>query len=684
MNARQTTSKLCRMPALLALAFPLAAGSAAAATYDLVAMPFDKPVPAGSPSTVPMWGFALDGAAPVPTVPGPPLVVPPNETSLTINLRNTLPEPVSIVIPGQAMPVTGGSSAPVKFSDGQGRQRARSFTAEAAALGGVQTYTWNNLKPGTYLYHSGSHPQVQVQMGLYGAMTHDALAGNAYAGVPYASQLTLLFSEIDPALHEAVGSGQYGPGFAMSSTIDYQPRWFLINGEPHTAASVPAVIGTVGEPTLLRLLNAGLQSRSPVLQGMHMRLVAEDGNLYPHVREQYSVFLPALKTVDAVITPTAVETFPVYDRRLATANPGINGSTAGGMLALLTVGDGTVPPNTAPSITSTAITTATVGVPYSYDVNATDPEGDALTYSLDAAPAGMTIDSTSGVISWTPAATGDSNVTVRATDTGGLSATQSFVVSVEPAATPVLLYFSTSANTAVPGTGGTADDADIYSWDGTSFARVLDATAVGLPSATFAANVDGLKVIGTRFYLSFSNSGVAVPGVGTVPDEDIVVYDSSTGTWSLFFDGSAVGLTTDDEDVDAFDILTDGSVLVSTLGNVTVPGLAGTWADEDVLHCTPSSNAPIASCTWSVHFDGSDVTLTNASEDVDGVTAAAGKLYLGTLGAYGVTGLSGGGGDVFSCDAPVTGTTSSCASFTLYFRASQHGLAGVLDAISVP
>jgi bacillopeptidase F len=346
----------------------------------------------------------------------------------------------------------------------------------------------------------------------------------------------------------------------------------------------------------------------------------------------------------------------------------------------------------APSITSTAITTATQGQPYSYDVDASDPDaGNVLTYSLDVFPAGMTINGASGLISWTPAAAGANSVSVRVTDAGGLFATQAFTVTVQPAVAPALLYFSTAGNTAVPGVGGTADNADIYSWDGASFARVLDATAVGLPSG---ANVDGLKVAGGKFYLSFNNAGVAVPGVGTVQDEDIVVYDTGTLTWSLFFDGTAAGLNTDAEDVDAFDILADGSLIVSTSGNVAVPGLAGptpttSWADEDVLRCVPGSSAPIASCTWSVYFDGSDVALTAGTEDVDGVVAGAGKLYLSTLGAYGVTGLSNAsttdaGGDVFSCDSPVTGAVSSCASFTLYFRAGDHGLTGNLDAVSVP
>jgi hypothetical protein len=39
---------------------------------------------------------------------------------------------------------------------------------------------------------------------------------------------------------------------------------------------------------------------------------------------------------------------------------------------------------------------------------------------------------------------------------------------------------------------------------------------------------------------------------------------------------------------------------------------------------------------------------------------------------------------VFGCDSPVTGEATSCAGFSLYFRANDHGLTGNLDAVSVP
>jgi FtsP/CotA-like multicopper oxidase with cupredoxin domain len=337
MNTRKTTLRHWGPFALTPLALAMAwAGAAHGADIWLCAKSTSVTMPGGV--SVPMWGYALDTlgfagncAAPA-SVPGPALTVAAGE-GLTVHLRNVdLPEPTSLVIPGQVT-----TMAPVRHTAGQYAGRVRSFAAEATVGGIDPTYTWADLKPGTYLYHSGTHPQVQVQMGLYGAVEHDAATGQVYAGVPYASDVTLLFSEIDPDLHAAVAAGQYGPNLPVSSTIDYAPQYFLINGQPYTDPSPPLPAGAAGQTTLLRLLNAGLQSRSPVLQGMHMRLVAEDGNPYPHVREQYSVFLPALKTVDAVITPASAATYPIYDRRLGVTNPGPTGSVDGGMLAFLAV-----------------------------------------------------------------------------------------------------------------------------------------------------------------------------------------------------------------------------------------------------------------------------------------------------------------------------------------------------------
>jgi len=288
-------------------------------------------------SVITMWGFAecttgFASCTPA-TVPGPRLTVPVGDSVLTINLRNNLTgplvEPVSIVIPGQTIAAT-----PVRNPDG----RVRSFTTETPADNATTgVYSWTDVKPGTYLYQSGSHPALQVQMGLYGAVTNDFAAGQAYGpSTAYTTEAMLLFSEIDPVLHGHVAAGSYGqpPPGGIPSTFNYEPKYFLINGAPYSASSSPIAGGSVGGKVLLRFLNAGLKSHVPVLQGLDMSIVAEDGNTYGFAKLQYSLLLPAGKTTDVIVTPATFGSYALYDRRLALTNGAVSG---GGMLAHLSV-----------------------------------------------------------------------------------------------------------------------------------------------------------------------------------------------------------------------------------------------------------------------------------------------------------------------------------------------------------
>ncbi|MBT1076631.1 beta strand repeat-containing protein, partial [Geobacter grbiciae] len=105
--------------------------------------------------------------------------------------------------------------------------------------------------------------------------------------------------------------------------------------------------------------------------------------------------------------------------------------------------------NSSPKITSTAVTKATVGTLYTYDVNATDSNGDTVYFRLSSAPSGMTIDAISGLISWTPteSQTGSKYVSVKAVDSKGGSTSQSFYVNVtatDVKATPVITWATPS------------------------------------------------------------------------------------------------------------------------------------------------------------------------------------------------------------------------------------------------
>jgi FtsP/CotA-like multicopper oxidase with cupredoxin domain len=329
----------------IALGVFLGASAAQGANYNLRADTGVKVLPGGV--SVPIWGFADDtGAGPGSgqvSLPGPRLMVPPGDSTLTISLTNALTQektglpggvPVSLVIPGQP-----SSFSPVKFTDGQGRQRAQSFTKETAP-GVTEVYQWNDIKPGTYLYFSGSHPAVQVPMGLYGAITKNHSASEAYPGVGFQKEALLLFSEIDPALNAAVTGGTYGTP-AYPSTIAYDPHYFLINGEvfsgdPANPGALPIVSQplTANRPTLVRFINAGLKTHVPTALGLEYSAVAEDGNKYPYDRPGNSIVLPAQKTLDAIVLPTRPGNYPIFDRSLYTFNRSVD---LGGMITYLRV-----------------------------------------------------------------------------------------------------------------------------------------------------------------------------------------------------------------------------------------------------------------------------------------------------------------------------------------------------------
>jgi hypothetical protein len=107
--------------------------------------------------------------------------------------------------------------------------------------------------------------------------------------------------------------------------------------------------------------------------------------------------------------------------------------------------------NHSPVIISNAITSATVGETYTYNVDATDPDGDTLIYSFSAVPTGMTINSSTGLINWTPTTTGSFGVYVKVSD-GELTDIQGFIITVlEPEGYAVNVTDSSGRTSVVVG-----------------------------------------------------------------------------------------------------------------------------------------------------------------------------------------------------------------------------------------
>ena len=94
--------------------------------------------------------------------------------------------------------------------------------------------------------------------------------------------------------------------------------------------------------------------------------------------------------------------------------------------------------NLPPTITSTPVYAATTNQLYRYNVTANDPEGENLQYGLIKSPPGMTINSTTGVLEWTPASVGEFEVVVGATDASGKGGAQQFWVTVAANNAPII------------------------------------------------------------------------------------------------------------------------------------------------------------------------------------------------------------------------------------------------------
>lgn len=216
-------------------------------------------------------------------------------------------------------------------------------------------------------------------MGLYGAITRNAAVGEAYAGIAFDEQRDLFFSEIDPALHAAVAGGTFS-----GSTLDYHPKYFLINGQPFNPALADPCLNSAGldqgDRILMRFYNAGLREFAPMMTGPHFDVVAEGGKAYPFARTQYQLLLMPGSTKDVIFTPAYEGTFNLIDRRLNLTN---NMDTGGGFQACFTVAvvGGA---NDPPIADAGGPYSGEAGLPVQFDGSgSSDPENDPLTYAWD-------------------------------------------------------------------------------------------------------------------------------------------------------------------------------------------------------------------------------------------------------------------------------------------------------------
>ena len=231
------------------------------------------------------WGYA-NGSG-LMQYPGPTMIVNQGDT-VTVTLTNELAVPVSIVFPGQTnVTATGGAA---------GTLTQEAPAAPCAAADCAVTYTFTASQPGTYLYHSGTQQDLEVEMGLVGALIVRPNAADplhqAYEHPSSAFEREYLFllTEMDPNIHRLVD-------FGMTAQVDfttYHPTLWFINGRnaPDTMLgagsqapwlayqpynSMPQI--HPGERALMRLIGAGRDLHPFHHHGNNAWIVARDGRL---------------------------------------------------------------------------------------------------------------------------------------------------------------------------------------------------------------------------------------------------------------------------------------------------------------------------------------------------------------------------------------------------------------------
>ena len=324
LNSTSMSGWLLRIAAAMVSALLVAAAHAAApgitgTSFDFTAEASHINQPDGA--TVYSWGYgcntapagflpaAIAGATcPTMQVPGPTLIVHQGD-SVTVTLHNNLPPAAgntSILFPGFTVQSTGGVPG---------------LLTQEAANGGTVTYTFTASSPGTHAYYSGTQGDLQVEMGLYGAIvvlpntvpagcravagtlpdgqTDFRLAASAYNHPQscYDREYLFQFSEIDPLIHRQAEEQAGIPctqstGCMSVETEPYHPTYFMINGrsmpddlDPNYAAQYPHQPYNAnphmhpGELTLVRVVGTGRWQHPFHEHANHLRVLGRDGNL---------------------------------------------------------------------------------------------------------------------------------------------------------------------------------------------------------------------------------------------------------------------------------------------------------------------------------------------------------------------------------------------------------------------
>ncbi|MBV7333582.1 S8 family serine peptidase [Chloroflexi bacterium TSY] len=261
-------------------------------------------------------------------------------------------------------------------------------------------------------------------------------------------------------------------------------------------------------------------------------------------------------------------------------------------------------------------------------------------------------------------------MTATATSASGDTSEFSACVEIERP----LLYLSSSSSGMIDTISFADEDILVYDTLTEEWILLFDGSDVGLGGA----DINAFTVLENGHILLSLNVGHSIPHYGLVDDSDIVEFaptslgQNTAGAFTLYFDGSDVGLTEKGEDISAISFIEDGNLVISTLGVVDVPGLRA--QDEDMLLFETAELGETTTGTWSHYLDGSDIGLNKGNEDLWGawVNQKENTILLTTNVDFVVGSIRGTAADIFACAPIEVGADSDCNA-QMFWRGAEHG-----------
>ena len=262
-------------------------------------------------TTVFTWSLE-DAVSPGPGQIGSGMVVTEGDT-VEVNLTNNLDRAINFVIPG----VLGATAA---VNPGQTR-----------------TYTFSAPAAGTYMYTDDTYGYIAKAMGLFGPLVVMPSDGSAslYTGGPaFDQQYTVVYSDMDSRLNEAIQSG--------ATTYDinnYEPNYYFANNliYPDTKKDEDTFLTmTVGSDVAIRFIIAGTIDYPIHFHGYHVNVIRNNRNAVTDFISRDTVLVRPGTTAEVILPVEQAGVYPLHTHYVpgVTVN-GVYANPYGGGLILM-------------------------------------------------------------------------------------------------------------------------------------------------------------------------------------------------------------------------------------------------------------------------------------------------------------------------------------------------------------